>query len=228
MSDDADERVFGLIAAAEDQQKMVQAVLARLAAQEDALARERQLLAEDRATLRAEIAALRQTAGTVGPALQRSMRDAVGMAIADSMTGAGETAARAVTAAARPALDRLAGVAATAQEVEASLRRVVGWVTWRLLGKVGAVAAGCLLVVVLGNVAIGWWDGRAIAADQAQKALLEAQIAGLQDTRDQLVQAGGRAVITRCGPSARLCIQVDGGAPAYAEGLKSYRIIEGY
>jgi len=228
MSDDADERVFGLIAAAEDQQKMVAAVLARLAAQEDALARERQLLAEDRAALRAEIAALRQTAGTVGPALQRSTREAVAIAVADSMSGAGKTAAQAVTAAAGPVLDRLAGVAAAAQEVEASLRRVVGWVTWRLLGKVGAIAAGCLLAVVLGNVVIQWWDGRAIAADQAQKALLEAQIVGLQDTRDQLVQAGGRAVITRCGPSARLCIQVDGAAPAYADGLKSYRIIEGY
>jgi hypothetical protein len=228
MSDDADERVFGLIAAAEDQQKMVQAALARLAAQEDALARERQLLAEDRAALRAEIAALRQAAGTVGPALQRSTREAVAIAVADCMTGASATAAKAVTAAAGPALDRLAGVAAAAQEVEASLRRAVGWVTWRLLGRVGTVAAGCLLVVVLGNVAIGWWDGRAIAADQAQKALLEAQIAGLEDTHDQLVQAGGRAVITRCGPSARLCIQVDGAAPAYADGLKSYRIIEGY
>jgi hypothetical protein len=144
------------------------------------------------------------------------------------MSGAGKTAAQAVTAAAGPVLNRLDGVAVAAQEVEASLRRVVEWVTWRLLGKVGAVAAGCLLVVVLGNIAIGWWDGRAIAADQAQKALLEAQIAGLQDTRDQLVQAGGRAVITRCGPSARLCIQVDGAAPGYADGLKSYRIIEGY
>ncbi len=128
----------------------------------------------------------------------------------------------------RPSLDRLAGVVAAAQEVEASLQRVVGWVTWRLLGRIGTVAAGCLLVVVIGNVAIGWWDGRAIAADQARKALLEAQIIGLQDTHDQLVQAGGRAVITKCGPSARLCIQVDGAAPAYADGLKSYRIIEGY
>ena len=228
MSDDADERVFGLIAAAEDQQKMAAAVLARLAAQEDALARERQLLAEDRAALRNEIVALRQTAGTVGPALQRSTRDAVVIAVADSMSGAGKTAAQAVTAAAGPVLNRLDGMAVVAQEVEASLRRVVEWVTWRLLGRVGTVAAALLLVVVLGNVAIGWWDGRAIAADQAQKALLEAQIVGLQDTRDQLVQAGGRAVITRCGPSARLCIQVDEAAPAYADGLKSYRIIEGY
>jgi hypothetical protein len=228
MSDDADERVFGLIAAAEDQQKMVAVVLARLAAQEDALARERQLLAEDRAALRSEVAALRQTARTVGPALQRSTRDAVVIAIADSMTGAGQTAAKAVTGAAGPVLNRLDGMAVAAQEVEASLRRVVEWVTWRLLGRVGAVAAGCLLVVVLGNVAIQWWDGRAITADRAQKSLLEVQVAGLQDTHDQLVQAGGRAVITKCGPSARLCIQVDGTAPAYADGLKSYRIIEGY
>lgn len=228
MSDSADERVFGLIAAAEDQQKMVEGVLARLAAQEEALKRERQLLGEERAALRAEVAALRQTAGTMGPALQRSTREAVARAVADSMTGAGETAAQAVTAAARPSLDRLAGVAATAQEVEASLRRVVGWVTWRLLGRAGAVAAGCLLVVVLGTIATQWWDERAIAADRARKALLEAQIAGLRDAHDQLVQAGGKAVITRCGPSARLCIQVDGAAPAYADGPKSYRIIEGY
>jgi hypothetical protein len=227
MNDDADERVFGLIAAAEDQQKMVAAVLARLAAQENVLARERQLLADERAALRNEIVALRHTAGTVEPALRQSAREAVESAVARSMTGAGATAARAITAVAGPSLDRLAGVAAAAQEVEASLRRVVEWVTWRLLGKVGAIAAGFLLVVVLANVSIRWWYERDIAAGRAQKAVLETQIAGLQDTHDQLMQTGGKAVITRCGPSTRLCIQVDGGAGSFGD-QGDYRIIKGY
>jgi len=35
-------------------------------------------------------------------------------------------------------------------------------------GRIGTVAAACLLVVVLADVAIQWWDGRAIAANQTQ------------------------------------------------------------
>jgi len=177
--------------------------------------------------LQAEIVALRQAARSVGPELQRGTQEAVRTAVVASLAGAGDAAARAAAAAARPVLDRLDGVAGTAQEVEASLRRVVGWVTWRLLGRVAAVAAGCLLVVVLANLSIRWWTEWDIAFDRAQKALLEAEIVGLQSTHDELVRTGMLAKIGRCGSGAKPCIRVNEAAGTFGD-PPDYRIILGY
>ena len=215
-----------LVAAAQDQQAAVEAALKRLVAQEEALKAERQELAEGVAALRAEIVALRQAARSVGPELQRGTQEAVRAAVVASLAGAGDAAARAAAAAARPVLDRLDVVAETAREVEASLKRVVNWVTWRLLGRVAAVAAGCLLVVVLANLSIRWWTEWDIAFDQAQKALLEAKIVGLQDTHDELVRMGMLAKISRCGAAAKPCIRVQ--EPTAFGDQNDYRIIFGY
>ena len=226
-SGDIGKKLYLLVAAAQDQQAAVEAALKRLAAQEEALKGERLKLAEGVAALQAEIAALRQAARAVGPELQRGTQEAVRTAVVNSLAGAGDAAARAAAAAARPVLDRLDGVAETAREVEASLKRVVGWVTWRLLGRVAAVAAGCLLVVVLVNGALRLWTDYDLALKRAQKAVLEAEIAGLQGTRDEMVKAGMQAQITRCG--GRPCIRVNEAAGKYAaDGHDDYRIIFGY
>jgi hypothetical protein len=103
---------------------------------------------------------------------------------------------------------------------------VVGWVTWRLLGRVAAVVVGGLLVVVLANFSIRWWTEWDIAFDQAQKALLEAKIVGLQDTHDELVRTGLLAKISRCGAAAKPCIRVQ--EPTAFGDQRDYRIIFGY
>ena len=226
-SGDIGKKLYLLVAAAQDQQAAVEAALKRLVAQEEALKGERQELAEGVAALRAEIVALRQAARAVGPELQRGTQEAVRAAVVASLAGAGDAAARAAAAAARPVLDRLDGVAETAREVEASRKRVVGWVTWRLLGRVAAVAAGCLLVVVLANLSIRWWTEWDIAFDRAQQAVLEAKIAGLQDTHDELVRTGMLAKISRCGSGAKPCIRVNEAAGTFGD-PPDYRIIFGY
>jgi len=229
VSDGEDKRLFGLMAAAQDQQAAVEAALKRLAAQEEALKGERLKLAEGVAALQAEIAALRQATRSVGPELQRGTQEAVRTAVVNSLAGAGDAAARAAAAATRPLLDRLDGVSETAQEVEASLRQVVRWVTWRLLGQVAAVVAGCVLVGVLADISIRWWTERDLAFEQAQKAVLEAEIAGLQGTRDQMVKAGMLAKITRCDPGARPCIRINEAAGKFgADGHDDYRVVLGY
>jgi len=227
VSDGEDKRLFGMMAVAEKQQAAVEAALKRLVAQEEALKGERQELAEGVAALRAEIAALRQATRSVGPELQRGTQEAVRTAVVNSLAGAGDAAARAAAAATRPLLDRLDGVAESAREVEASLKRVVGWVTWRLLWRVAAVAAGCLLVVVLANLSIRWWTEWDIAFDRAQQAVLEAKIAGLQDTHDELVRTGMLAKISRCGSGAKPCIRVNEAAGTFGD-PPDYRIIFGY
>jgi cell division protein FtsB len=219
--------LLGLISVAEEQQATVKAVLARLAAQEEALKQERQLLAGERQALVAEMAMLRRVAADVGPALGDRTSTAVRQAISESMKAAGDTAMMAMRDAAQPVLAQLAGVKQTATEVNASLRRTVGWVTWRLLWRIGAVVVACLAVVVLANISIRRWTERDIAFDKAQKAVLEAEIAGLEDKRDQLLSLGARATISQCGDGARPCIRINEAAGSFGD-PPDYRIIKGY
>ena len=65
-----------------------------------------------------------------------------------------------------------------------------------------------------------------MALAQAQKALLLAEIAGLQGQRDELVRSGALAEVVRCGPARRLCIRVDE-AGQYGD-PPDYRMILGY
>lgn len=62
----------------------------------------------------------------------------------------------------------------------------------------------------------------------------ESDIAGLRARRDQLTASvaalerrGGRVELRRCGQTARLCVRVDRGAPAYGE-KADYYIVKGY
>jgi cell division protein FtsB len=219
--------LLGLISVAEEQQATVKAVLARLAAQEEMLKQERQLLAGERQALVAKMDKLQSVLTNVGPDLETRTRGAVRLAISESMKEAGDTAMLAMRDAAKPVLAQLDGVKQTAGEVNASLRRAVGWVTWQLLWRIGAVVVACLAVLVLANISIHWWTERDIALDKAQKALLEAEIAGLEDKRDQLVSLGARATLNRCGDGARPCIRINEAAGSFGD-PPDYRIIKGY
>jgi hypothetical protein len=62
----------------------------------------------------------------------------------------------------------------------------------------------------------------------------ESDIAGLRARRDELTASiaalerqGGRIELRRCGETARLCVRVDRGAPAYGE-KADYYIVKGY
>jgi len=80
-------------------------------------------------------------------------------------------------------LERLSGVAAQAGEVELSLRPVVGWASWRLLGRGAALVAGLAGLLWLAHLSAWWWNERALRFAQAEKAVLQAEIAGLEANR---------------------------------------------
>lgn len=206
-------------------EKALGVIAARLAAVEQQPA-----LAAARAQLGAEAAAVRATAEALGPMLAGTTRAAVER----SLAGAGQVAAEAVGTAALPVLARLDGVAAQAGAAEASLRRVVEWASWRLLGRgvlVVAVLAGLLW---LAHLSVWWWTARDVSLAQARKALLGAEIVGLQQQRDELKasradleQMGVLGKIIRCGPSNRPCIPVNEKAGAFGT-HGEYRVIQGY
>ncbi len=212
--------IFGLMTAAQDQQAAVQTALARLAVQEAALKEERRLLAETLTAVQNQLVLARRAAEEIGPELQRKVEAAIRSAVADKV-------AQAVASAAGPVFNQLTAVVEAAGAVETSLRRAVGWLTWRLLGRLGAIVAGLLALMVAGRTGLEWWTDYRLASAQAESSLLEAKITGLQDTRDMLERAGAKAGINKCGPSARLCIRVDEGAGSFGD-QADYRIIRGY
>ena len=222
-----DQVMFGLMAVAEEQQAAVRDALAGLAAQQAALEQQQARLEGWTEAVRAEAAGLRRIAGEVGPGLARSTREAVETAVERGLAGAGTTATAAVQRAAQPLLDGLAGVAAQAGAVEAALRRVVGWATWRLLGQ-GVLAVACLAGLLwLVQASAWWWSWRELEEVRAQKAVVEAEVAGLKANRDALVREGMLARIVRCNPGNRPCVRINEAAGTFGE-QADHRVLRGY
>ncbi len=211
MSEAAEERLYGLIEIAERHQEAVQAALEGLAVERAALKAERELLGQD------------------VHGLSRTIRTAVQGGVAESMFVAAETGASALKAATGPLLGRLDQVGTTADQAEATLRRVVLWASWRLLGWGVAAIAALVLLGWLASSAVLWGDAGAIGQAQEQKAELETQVAELKANQDSWEKAGMLGKLSQCGPRSRPCIRVNEGAGQFeSDGHSDYRVIQGY
>lgn len=238
MSAAEDDRIYGLIVAAEEQQRVVEAALARLAAQEEAIGHERTLIAETITSLNAHTRDLRAAAQSVAPQLEAGTREAIRTAIAENLRDAGAIVTDSLTHATQPAIMRIGLVDDAARKAEAAMRGVAAWASWRLLGKAAAGFVILAVLLFLAPFAVWWWDERAVSETRAEKARLERDIqamrqtaAEMQDTVDQLAKRGGRATLTECGETRRLCIRVDDSAGVWGmPGGKTYdlRVIKGY
>ncbi len=182
-------------------------------------------MAAERAALKRERDEWAAEAKALGLSLQAAVRSAVTDGLADAATDG----VQAVQTATEPLLGKLEGVAATAGRAEATLRRVVLWASWRLLGWIVAVGAATVLLGWLAGSGVLWWDGRAIASAQARKAQLQAEVAELQANYDGWVKVGVVQKVIRCNPGNRPCIRVDENAGQFeSQGYAGYRVIWGY
>jgi cell division protein FtsB len=206
---EVEDRLYGLLEVAERQQAAAQAALEGMAAERAALKRERDALAAE------------------AKALGLSLRTEVHSAVTDGLAAAATEGVQAVQTATAPLLGRLEGVAATARQAEAALRRVVLWASWRLLGWVMAGVAVLVLLIWLSSTVTLWRATDAIASAQARKAQLEAEVAEMQANRDAWAKAGMLGKLERCDPGNRPCIRVDERAGAYGTPADR-RVILGY
>ena len=104
---EAERRLFGLMAVAEEQQAAVREALDGLAAARTGLAQERAHLGEAVEAVRTEAGWLRTTAGDLGPNLAWRTEVAAKEAVKEELAGAGTMAVKAVEAAAQPLLTQL-------------------------------------------------------------------------------------------------------------------------
>ena len=130
----------------------------------------------------------------------------------------------AVQTATQPLLRELAGVTARAGQAEAALRGVVLWASWRLLGWLMAAVACLVLLGWLASTAVLWWDTGTIAALQAQKAALAAEVAEMRANWDEWAKMELLGKLERCGPKSRPCVRVNEGAGEFGDHA-DYRVI---
>ena len=127
-------------------------------------------------------------------------------------------------------------MSAQAGAVEAALRRVVGWATWRLLRQGVLAVAGLAGVLWLAQASAWWWGWRALEEVRAQKAMVEVEVTALAAQRDELranrdalVRDGLLVRIVRCNPGNRPCVRINEAAGTFeAGGQADYRVLRGY
>jgi hypothetical protein len=210
MNEIDEERLYGLIEIAERQQGSAQAALDGLATERAALAQEREEWAN--------------TLGAISDELREAMRTFLSE---NAASVAAEPSADMSQDLVQPVADVLARVSTEAKEAEATLRSVVQWASWRLLGWILAVIGGLMLLWWLAAASLLWWDSSAIGAAQVQKAKLQTEIAELQARHDAWVESGAQNKLERCGPKKRLCVRVDESAGPFGS-HSDYRIVYGY
>jgi hypothetical protein len=199
---EAEDRLYGLMEIAERQQAAVQTAL-------EGLITERVALQQERLALAREVGALAE--GT---------KEAVHLAVAESLAGAASEGTEAVGKATKPLLGKLADVTKSAGDADVALRRVVQWASWRLLGWIMALIAALVLLGWLSSTVLVWWDTKRIST-------LQSQIATLEANHRTWVKAGMLGALNVCGPDRRPCVRVDKSAGAYGKHAE-YRIINGY
>ena len=216
---DAQMQIFGLMKAAEDQQTVVNALLADFHRERQALARERELFSQisDRQLeqTRQALAGLsglgqeiKQAANSAIPAISRAASEAAGGAVRQSLAGAAETAANALETATSPILSALTGVVRAGEGAADQLNAASASFGWRWATIAGGIAAGAIVAVSAVAWGAVWWQRDALEGIQAERAAAAADLAKLQASVAELEKRGGRIEMSICG--GRLCIEASG------------------
>ncbi len=198
----AEERLYGLMEIAEQQQAAVQRALNGLAEERVALAQERQRLAEEASSL------------------EERVREAVSAAVTTALEQVGKEGVATVREAAKPLLEDVAGLADGMAVAEEALRRIVAWASWRLLGWIVALTVGLMLFGWLSSTAVVWWDRTTVSQ-------LQGEITVLQANHAAWVKAGMLDKITYCEPGNRPCVAINQSAGTYGKN-REYRVLKGY
>lgn len=202
---DAQQQLFGLMAVAEEHQKAVNAALEGLAAERAALALERAAVAQAAASVAGVAGEVRKAAAEAVPAIQKAAGEAIGASVRQSLAGASEAAAKALSEASRPIVGQLSGVVKAAGEAEGQLSGAVAAFGWRWAVLAGGAAAGGIVAVLLAAWIAVWWERHQVEQLVEQRQALAADVAELNAKVTALERRGGRLVFEDCG--GRLCIE---------------------
>ncbi len=174
-----DEKLYGLMVVAEQQQAAVKAGIEGLVA--------------ERAALSQVVASFTALPGK----LERAVAVSAGSAVSQSLAGAAE----AVDAVLKPVV-REAGAA------EGQLRRALAAFSWKWVVVAGGATAGAIVAVALVAWTTIGWERRQLDGMNTQRVALAADIEQMQVNAADLASRGGRIKLDRCGPGGRLCVEI--------------------
>ena len=208
--------LYGLIGTAQEQQKIAGDQLAAMG--------------ELKATIRQAgdaVQAMRLAGDASAAVIEKATRKAVEQAVQDVLERVSDKARLSIADAINPAVNALQAVSGDAVGAGQKLRDSISWVGWKW-GAVCVAAAFGLFTAIMVGVVLLVPSARDLAALRAEKAELEASVAGLKDR-------GGRGQLTHCGDKKRLCalidpqqINSDGVAHRYGEKGETWMILKGY
>lgn len=224
---DAQQQIFSLMAAAEDQQKAIGAALEALAAERAALAKERAAVGQAAASVAGVANDVRKAAAEAIPGLQKTIEKSVQLSVSDSLCEVSEEALSAVNHASQPIIGSLTGVIRSLDEAEGQLSNAVSSFGWRWALVAGGAAAGCIASVLIAAWLSVWWQRHQVETLIEQKTQLQAEVAELQTNAQDWAKRAGRAKLDKCGEQSRLCVRIDKSAGTFGNDA-DYAILKGY
>jgi hypothetical protein len=214
------EKIFGLLALAEQQQKTVDEAIQRLEAERIALAEAQKELLE--ATSHAKAVCDRMV-----PAMGKAAGQAVMKSVKDSLENVSGEAVTAMERAGSPFLERLKAVVNAADALEERFQKTAVWLHWRWGALAAVTALGCILFVMVSAFGMVKWQEYQIDKLLEQREALTAEVLQLQTQANEWVKRGGRVKLQKCGDTDRLCVRVDTRAGSFGKD-GDYMVLRGY
>ena len=201
-----EEKLFSLMAVAEEQQAAIETAL-------KAMQEERQALAE--AALEVQYAI-----SNAMPAIKRATQEAASSGVQSSLLGASEAAAEALKDTAKPLLKQMQGVVQAAGVAEKQLSSVTANFSRSFAIVAGSIAAGTIGAVLLSAFWLVEKQRVEVNDLEKEKPALLADVQQLQANVKTLEAKGGRIKLDRCGPDNRLCVEI---AHNQGKGVENFR-----
>lgn len=187
-----DERIFGLIAIAEDQQAAVRAAIEGLALERAALAKDRVTLVQTAEKMQKLSEELAKVVLRMGPQMLEASGKGATQAVNAALAGVGEETTHIVAAAAKPTLDAVADSVTSAKAVQQQLRNAVRDFGRKWVWIVACAIAGGILVTALLAYGAVRWQMRKLDELRAQRDQLAAEVLAAQSQAEQLRRSAGR------------------------------------
>lgn len=200
MSDE--EKLYALMAIAEEQQTAAQRAIEGLVA-------EREKLSQQRSAVAKLIRDLGQSSEMAGRAMEKAAGAALQGAADKSVTLVSHAVAEAFKRTLSPAVANLTTIVESAAEAERQIRSALAGFSWRSMMMVSAIVMGVLLAIWLAGMVSISWQRHQINNLSQERAALELEVRTLREQADDLAKRGGRAKLVTCGNRKRLCAEVD-------------------
>jgi hypothetical protein len=217
---DPQEKIFGLLALAEQQQKTVDEAIQKLEA-------ERLALAEAQKKLIEAASHAKEVCDGLVPAMGNAAGRAVMKSVKKSLDEISDEATTSLEEASNPFIERLNGVVNAAEQLEGRFKKASHWFNWKWGALAAITAAGCIGSVVLASWGMVAWQQRQVSQLLEQREALTAEVSQLQAQANEWVKRGGRAKLQKCGDTGRLCVRVDTQAGSFGKDGE-YMVLRGY